>query len=286
MQECNNGGEAAKKGRPLIIDNEEVGLVLPQAAAVLQRFPGVFRVTDASVELAAGGDSVERRSDAVAEVLRQLRSEGTVPMLAGWRDEGWPVKASFDSPVRLVVERAAGPFFGVRGFGCHINGFVAGGATGEALRLWVARRAATKPTYPGKLDHVVAGGLSHGERPGENVVKECAEEASIPASLAASAKPAGVVSYSQCDETQWGVKRDVLFCYDLELPEDFTPVANDGEVESFDLWDIERVIDSLASESDDWKPNVALVIIDMLMRRGLLSPEQTGYVELAHSLRR
>lgn len=26
--------------------------------------------------------------------------------------------------------------------------------------------------YPGKLDHMVAGGLSHGERPGDNVIRE------------------------------------------------------------------------------------------------------------------
>ena len=45
------------------------------------------------------------------------------------------------------------------------------------------------------------GGLAHGESPSRNVVKECFEEASIPASLASRAEPAGVVSYVQLDET-------------------------------------------------------------------------------------
>ena len=39
----------------------------------------------------------------------------------------------------------------------HINGYV-GDATAGGQQLWVARRAANKPTWPGLLDHIVAGG--------------------------------------------------------------------------------------------------------------------------------
>ncbi len=55
----------------------------------------------------------------------------------------------------------------------------------------------------------------------ENVVKECEEEASIPPELAARAKPVGAVSYTSLQPA--GLKRDVLFCFDLELPVDFVP---------------------------------------------------------------
>ena len=51
-------------------------------------------------------------------------------------------------------ERSAGPFFGVRGYGCHVNGLV---EVESGLKLWVATRSRLKPTYPGCLDHVVAG---------------------------------------------------------------------------------------------------------------------------------
>ncbi|CAK0817349.1 unnamed protein product [Prorocentrum cordatum] len=288
IAECNDGAHLAAQARPLVIGGQELGLVLPRAADELARFPEVFAVGDGAVRLAPRleGAAVEARSEAVAGVLEQLRSSGRVPMLEGWRDEGWPVKAAFDTPVELVVERAAGPLLGVRGYGCHVNGLVAdrgGGAGG--WRLWVARRAATKQTYPGKLDHVVAGGLSHGERPGDNVVKECGEEASIPPELAKQAAPVGIVEYAQVDETGWGVKRDVIFCYDLILPESFVPAASDGEVESFELWSIAKVIESIADVNDHWKPNVALVIIDMLVRRGLIAPDEPGYVGLVRALR-
>lgn len=64
----------------------------------------------------------------------------------------------------------------------------------------------------------------------ENVVKECWEEAGIPKDLAAAAVPVGYVSYVSMSEE--GLKPDVLFCYDLKLPEDFVPKPQDGEVGS------------------------------------------------------
>ena len=67
---------------------------------------------------------------------------------------------------------------------------------------------------------------AHGLSCQENVVKECGEEASIPPELAAKAIPTGVVSYT-ADQPE-GCKRDVLFCYDLELPEDFEPKPQVG----------------------------------------------------------
>jgi hypothetical protein len=39
-------------------------------------------------------------------------------------------------------------------------------------------------------------------------------------------------------------------------------------------------------ESEDFKPNCNLVIIDFLIRHGLLDPDQTGYAELVSSLHR
>lgn len=271
-----------------MVGGEELGLVLPRAADELARFPEVFAVGDEAVRLAPRleGAAVEARTEAVAGVLEQLRSGGRVSMLEGWRDEGWSVKVAFDTPVELVVERAAGPLLGVRGYGCHVNGLVADRGGGpDHWKLWVARRAATKQTYPGKLDHIVAGGLSHGQRPSDNVVKECGEEASIPYELAKEALPASIVEYAQVDETGWGVKRDVIFCYDLLLPESFVPTAADGEVESFELWSIAEVIESIVDKNDHWKPNVALVIIDMLVRRGFIGPDEPGYVGLVRALR-
>jgi hypothetical protein len=85
-------------------------------------------------------------------------------------------------------------------------------------------------------------------------------------------------------ENEEGVRNDVLFVYDLALPTDFVPRNTDGEIEEFYLWPVERVIETLAS-GDAFKFNVALVVIDFLVRRGLLPPEDPDYLEIVHGLR-
>mmetsp|Transcript_36307 Transcript_36307/g.102305 ORF Transcript_36307/g.102305 Transcript_36307/m.102305 type:complete len:188 (+) Transcript_36307:1-564(+) len=182
------------------------------------------------------------------------------------------------------MERAAVPYFGVKAYGVHVCAFVRPGDGGEGgMKMWVARRSRDKPTWPGMLDHLVAGGQPHGLSPGENVIKECFEEAGVPEGLARRARPAGAVSYEQLQEA--GLKRDVLFCYDLELPPDFVPTAVDGEVESFMLWDVERVKDAVAG-TDDFKPNCNLVILDFLVRHGFIAPESDPeYLGLVQGLR-
>ena len=57
------------------------------------------------------------------------------------------------------------------------------------------------------------------------------------------------------------------------------PVNADGEIEEFFLWPIERVIREL-SETDNFKFNVAFVIIDFLIRHGFVGPEDPDYLEL------
>jgi hypothetical protein len=99
------------------------------------------------------------------------------------------------------------------------------------------------------------------------------------------------------------LKRDVLFVFDLELPLDFVPTPVDGEVEGFELWDLEQVCRLIEATADcgaadtasagileanggsPYKPNVALVVVDFLVRHGVLSPDEPGYLPLVASLR-
>ena len=80
-------------------------------------------------------------------------------------------------------------------------------------------------------------------------------------------------------------KRDVLFCYDLELPVDFVPQPDDGEVESFVRYPVKRAMEMIA-DTTEFKTNCTLVIIDFFVRHGLIGPEEPGYMELVASLRK
>ena len=56
--------------------------------------------------------------------------------------------------------------------------------------MWIGRRSRSKPTYPGLLDNTVAGGCPTGMTARKCLIKECEEEAGIPADWAAKAPAA------------------------------------------------------------------------------------------------
>ena len=73
--------------------------------------------------------------------------------------------------------------------------------------------------------------------------------------------------------------------YDLELDGDFQPKNTDGEISEFYLWPVARVMDTVA-ETREFKSNCNLIVIDFLIRRGLISPDRSDYIELNEGLRR
>jgi 8-oxo-dGTP pyrophosphatase MutT (NUDIX family) len=204
----------------------------------------------------------------------------------------YPVAESFDevsSPV-FLVERAAASLLGVLEYGVHVNGLIK--EENGDTKMWMARRSKTKSKFPGLWDHIVAGGQPAGLSLMDNVIKECLEEAGIPPELTLKGvKPAGAISYASYggklkNEGEGVMNRVVLFCFDLELPNDFVPHANDGEVESFFKWNLDEIAKSMDPECNDpIKPNCYLVIIDWLMRTGAISPDSSRYLEILRTLR-
>ncbi len=258
------------------IGGRPVGWIAKAFAPKLQAYDRAFDFASDGIALKARYDDFESRSAALREVALALQESG---LIRRWRGEDYAIYADWSEPPLARLERSVVPLFGTCGQGVHVNGFV---RKAEGLQLWVGRRAKDKATAPGKLDHIVAGGQPFGLSVFDNLLKEAAEEASIPADLACRARPAGLVSY--ITELPEGLRYDLLNCYDLELPEDFRPVCSDGEVEDFFLWPVEEVIRVLEA-GDDFKFNVALVVIDFLIRRGFIGPERPDYPELVHGLR-
>ncbi|ONK59430.1 uncharacterized protein A4U43_C08F6350 [Asparagus officinalis] len=249
----------------------------------LRKFEDVFSVVLSRNGTLIGGHvtlhsslkTPEKRTEAVGDVIKQLGN-----LIPGIRNELYPVTSSFGMPTLLSLERAAAPYFGIKAYGVHMNGYV---DRNGGKFLWIGKRSNMKPTYPGMLDHLAAGGLPHGISCKENLVKECEEEAGIPRTISASAIPVGAVSYVDIDGFRY--KRDVLFCYDLKLPADFSPKNEDGEVDSFRLVPLTHVA-NIIRRTEFFKPNCCLVIIDFLFRHGYISPDDCGYLELLQSLRR
>ncbi|KAF3338403.1 Nudix hydrolase 20 [Carex littledalei] len=107
--------------------------------------------------------------------------------------------------------------------------------------------------------------MPHGISCKKNIIKECEEEAGIPASISTNVIPVGAVSYMDIEGYRY--KRDVLFCYDLKLPPDFVPKNEDGEVDSFRLITVSQAA-NIIRRTEFYKPNCCLVILDFLFRHG------------------
>jgi 8-oxo-dGTP pyrophosphatase MutT (NUDIX family) len=247
---CNNAVLPGER-LPFRVGAALVGWVRPAFARALADFASIS-AGDGGVTLAAGA------AGALEEIARTLAEAGWYR----WRNEAFDVRERPGAPVLGRVDRGALPAFGLLAEGVHVNGLV---RRCDGLFLWVARRAADKALDPGKLDHLVAGGVPAGMTPMETLIKEAAEEAAIPADMAARSVKVGEIEYAM--ERAEGLRRDLLHCYDLELPEDFVPRAADGEVESFELWPIGRVMERVR-DTEDFKFNVNLVLIDLFRRMG------------------
>jgi len=252
-----------------------VGYLKAPISEALRQWPDYFRVESTGVHLDMHLDSFESRTRALSEVTQALVSQGLISHAHG---ERYPVTSAGRETAIATIDRTAAPYFGLRAYGQHLNGYV---RSDKGLKLWIARRALDRRVYPGKLDNMVAGGLPHDLTLAENLRKECMEEASVPADLAAQALPVGVLTY--CKETPTGLKPDTLYCYDLRLPDDFKPRNTDGEVAEFMLLPVEEVL-QLVGESDDFKLNCNLVLIDFFVRHGILDPDHADYLSLVQGL--
>lgn len=307
VQQCNN--LPSFKIIPFHIQGIKVGEVSEDTARMLCEYSDVFCTSLFNnvhslqlIDTLNNSNSMER-SSAIATVTFDLKQKGIVK---GWRNELISVVSSSFNQKDLFfkIERAAYPLFGIVGYGIHVNGYVNDSTVLGGKKLWIGTRSKNKQTFPGLKDHIVAGQISEGLLPSETLIKECEEEAGILKEIAIQAISTSCISYrgidlenNQNQEEQIGIrlKRDIIYCYDLELSSDFIPKPMDGEVEKFELLDLEQICQiiegSISNDIDKeehiaFKPNCILVILDFMIRCGYISSDSPGYFNLVSSLRR
>jgi 8-oxo-dGTP pyrophosphatase MutT (NUDIX family) len=260
VRACNNASLPGDRVG-FFVGDQPVGWIAGPIASALDGMAGIRSAPDRVVLTDPA---------ALPAIVRVLAERG----LCRLRGELFDVRATADGPALAKIDRGAIPSFGIEACGVHVNGLV---RRSDGAHLWIARRASDRLLDPGKLDHIVAGGIPAGLDPARTLIKEAAEEAAVPAELAGKAVPVGVISYVM--ERAEGLRRDRLYCYDLVLPEDFVPEATDGEVEAFELWPLTRVAE-VVRDTDDFKFNVNLVLIDLFIRKGLIAGAEAARLRL------
>jgi 8-oxo-dGTP pyrophosphatase MutT (NUDIX family) len=274
IRHCNSFDPA--RAMPLWAGKHRVGWLRHDNAEVLSRHDDVFKVAAGEARLLPNGDT-DSVSRAVDEVVEVLVTERRVPK---WRNETFDVAPRWGERPLFRVDRGAVPFFGVRAYGIHVNGYR---RDGGRYSLWIGRRASNKQVAPGKLDNLVAGGIGNGYGAAATLAKEAEEEAAIGPELIARAAAAGALTYRM--ETKTGIRDDVMFVYDLEVPPDFEPRNDDGEIAGFELMPLADILERIRTTSE-FKFNVNLVILDFAVRHGVLCPEDPEYLDVANGLHR
>jgi 8-oxo-dGTP pyrophosphatase MutT (NUDIX family) len=264
------------KFRPFLVAGKRVGWIRRDLAEHLGRWPLVFDLASDKVTMLDAVGGAEARTSAIADVCEALLAEGLLPQS---RSEEFAVVASFGDAALMRLDRGWVPPFGVTAHGVHVNGYV---DTPDGPELWLGVRGPHNIVDPGKLDNMVAGGQPAGLSLEENVIKEAREEASLPEALARQARPAGAVTYAM--EVPHGLRHDMLFIYDLRLPDDFKPTSQDGEHSGFKKIPAAEAL-RIVDQTNDFKFNVNLVMIDFAIRHGVLTPDHPDYLRLLRGLR-
>lgn len=260
---------------PFHIDGQALGWIDKAFAGHLTRWDNVFEISDLEITLNPNLSTPETRTNAIAPILETLHKEKVID---SWVGELYAVNQSYGEEPLFLMERAAVNFFGIRGYGVHLNGLV---EKSDGTYIWIARRTKDKPFWPGQLDQMVAGGQPAGIGRLDNLIKECAEEANIPNSIASKAEFISALHYRGTSTR--GMNVDTLFDYDLTLPKDFVPENTDGEVDEFILMPLEEMA-HITETTDDFKDNCNLVNIDLLLRRGLINESHPDYTEICNKL--
>src|SRR6185437_8282399 len=132
IRHCNSFDPA--RAMPLSAGKHRIGWLRHDNAEALLRHCGVFAVGDDRAQLIYTGDA-DAVSRAVDEVVDALVVEHHVPKA---RNETFDVAPRWGERPIFRLDRGAVPFFGVRAYGIHVNGFRRGDG---GLSLWIGHRA-------------------------------------------------------------------------------------------------------------------------------------------------
>ena len=177
-------------------------------------------------------------TEALNTLAAALRDEG---LCGPWRNEQLAVCNPQGEQV-ATVERGAVRVLGVATRAVHLVGLAPGD------RMWVQKRALTKPNNPGLWDTLMGGMVSAADSLPEALARETWEEAGLRVQALQGLCQGGHVDFSRpsregggagfmCERIDW---------FSAQVPEGLEPENQDGEVERFELLPLDAVRERVA----------------------------------------
>ncbi|KAJ5722920.1 hypothetical protein N7488_000955 [Penicillium malachiteum] len=220
---------------------------------------------------------------AMSKLLKAAQDSGLFIKLSKWPGEKFPV---LGAPFPFAVDRAIAPYFGIVSTGVQLTAFVRG-ENKTPTGIWIARRGLEKPMYAGMLDNAVGGAVKHDETPFESISREAREELGIDANSAISG---GTVSWFNIKEAKAGfdpglVEPGIQYVYDLEVDSQTVLYPAEDGIDWLRLLTIDEIKSALFRF--EFKPSSAYVMIDFLVRHGIVNAEnEVEFPEIVSRLHR
>ncbi|OIW31644.1 putative thiamin pyrophosphokinase [Coniochaeta ligniaria NRRL 30616] len=233
----------------------------------------------------SGASTPEACQVAMASLISLARETGLFPELG---KRGRELYSVLGAPYPFKFDRKAHALFGLVTRGVHMTVYTHN-VDGE-MRIWVPQRSLDRPVYTGLFDNSVAGGVGADEAVLDALVRESAEEAGLDEGFVRrAARACGALTWFNIKDSRSGSRGmlhpGIQYVYDLEVEADVVLKPVDGEVEKFNLWDVETVRKTMAQKK--FKPSSALVLLDFFIRHGMIAPEEEAdYVEVVSRLHR
>lgn len=238
--------------RPLTVSGRVAGWITARATGHLHGVPGV-RIDDEAVHITAAAGQRMPLNAVLARLALSLKDTGC---LRGWRNELLDV---IGEGRRLgAIERAAVRPLGLLTKAVHLNAWSPDG------RLWIARRALSKSTDPGKWDTLVGGLTGAGESLDNSLLRESNEEAGLEPHDLENRSPLRIILRMHRRLPEGYQVEDVLVS-DCVLAETVVPRNLDGEVSEIRLVDMIELQHLL--ETDAFTREAELVVLEGLHRR-------------------
>ncbi|KAH0429002.1 thiamine pyrophosphokinase-related protein [Colletotrichum camelliae] len=194
--------------------------------------------------------------------------------------ESWPLideDENFRKLFRQGIWCDLVPIFGIVTTGAHLNVYKL--TEEKGYEIWVSRRPDTQPNFPGLLDQAAAGGFT----PSRRTILECIEKEKKEESkgypqnwreLMHRSPDIPTIQFLDLRDWRWekgyaglpepGIRK----AYDLRVNNE-NICGKEGQ--TFKLMGIDEIRESMLHGR--WKPNSALVMIDFMIRHGLIENE-------------
>ncbi|GAA5090885.1 MULTISPECIES: NUDIX hydrolase [Paenalcaligenes] len=207
---------------PITVCGRVAGWATAAAKDCLQEIAGV-QVTDEAIHIAWCDQPSPQLDDFLAHIAQRLHEAGLVK---AWRDERLDVIAEGEK--LAAIERGAMRPLGLLTQAVHLNAWSQDG------RLWVAKRAANKPTDPNMWDTLVGGLATAHEDLDTSLLRESEEEAGLLPEHLKAREPMRMLlrMYRRLPE---GYQVENVLVNDCVLPDGVIPKNQDGEVSEIRL---------------------------------------------------